>query len=543
MPLSSVARRWLSLGFVALGVSLIVMDMTIVNVVVPSLVSQLGISSTQAQWVQESYPIALAALLLLTGRLSDLFGARRLFLAGVALFVVASVLAGAAPSGEVLVGARFLQGAGASMIMPASLALVNTAFSGVERARAFAVWGATLGVSAAVGPLLGGALAELSWRWVFGINVPLGAMITLGVALFLAPSPRTKGTVDVPGAVLSMVGFGLLAFSLIEGRNYGWITSTRPVELGGLSWSSGPSIVLVALVVAVVALVVFVRRQRALTLSEGVDPLMNVQLFSIRSFRYGNITLLIVALGELGIVAVLPLWLQFTLGYSPLESGLALVPLAVGTFAASTASMGLVARLSPVHLVRLGLALEIVGLVGLGLIASPGVPGGYVALALFVLGIGNGFASAQIANVILAEVPATSAGRGAAVQGASAQIGSAIGIAVLTTTYFSVLHFATSDHLAAAGVGGPQADQFATSVTFSAGASIPSLLANPRTVAVADAARAAMTQGVSTVGYLAGGLLAVALLATVLIPRSAPAAPGTPAVGTDEALGEKSAVE
>ncbi|MBF6330410.1 DHA2 family efflux MFS transporter permease subunit [Nocardia transvalensis] len=529
MPSSAAARRWLGLGFLALGVSLIVVDTTIVNVIVPSLVSELGVSSVQAQWIQESYPIVLAALLLPTGRLCDIFGARRLFLTGVTLFVAASVLASVAPNGAALVAARFLQGVAAAMIMPSSLAIVNTAYTGVDRGRAFAVWGATIGVSAAVGPLLGGALAELSWRWVFGINVLLGAVIVAGVALFFPASTRLAGTVDMPGAIASVAGFGLLAFGLIEGRSYGWIASIRPVEFAGVTWHNGPSVVLIAFVVAVIALAAFVRRQRVLTRGGRVDALLDVRLFSIRSFRYGNFTLLIVALGELGIIAVLPLWLQFTLDYSPLQSGLALVPLAVGTFVASTASMSLVARFAPVRLVRLGLILEIVALVVLGSSATPDTPWWPIALALFVLGIGNGFASAQIANVILAGVPPSSAGQGAAVQATTAQIGSALGIAVLTTTYFTVLGMGVRDRLTGAGIA--HAQDYAASVTASAGAVISSMRADPGTAAVAEAARAAMSQGVGTVGYVAAALLAAALLATALIPR-----PGSRAdTGSDRA--------
>lgn len=245
MSPSPVGRRWLGLIAVSLGVALIVVDTTIVNVIVPSLVADLGITSAQAQWVQESYAIVFAALLL-TGRLADLVGARRVFLVGVAVFAATSVLAGLAPSGGVLIVARVLQGAAAVMILPSSLTLVNGTFTGKERGQAFAVGGSTIGAAAAVGPLLGGALAEVSWRWAFGINIALGVLILFGVRAFLAPSPRTNGGVDLPGAVLSVVGLGLLAFALIEGRTYGWITTVRPLDLAGLSWDRGPSPVLVA---------------------------------------------------------------------------------------------------------------------------------------------------------------------------------------------------------------------------------------------------------------------------------------------------------
>lgn len=520
MTLSPATRRWLGLLAVALGVSLIVVDTTIVNVIVPSLVAELGITSSQAQWVQESYPIVLAALLLLTGRVADLVGPRRVFITGVVLFVAASVLAGAAPTGEILVTARFAQGAAAAMLLPTSLALVNTVFTGAERARAFALWGATLGVSAALGPLLGGAFAQVSWRWAFGINVPLGVLILAGVLAFLPASQGCPGRVDVPGAALSVVGLGLLSFALIEGRTYGWITSTRPFEIGSLSWHGGPSPVAVALVVSAVALFFLVRRQLRLSGRGDVEPLMDVRLFAIPSFRKGTVTLLIIGLGEFGIVAVLPLWFQFALGYSPLLAGFALMPLALGSFAASTASMGLAGRVIPLHLVRVGLLLEIAGLVGLALVAAPDRSWWPVALVLFVFGIGTGFATAQIANVILAEVPAESAGRGSAVHSAAAQIGSAFGIAVLTTTFYSALSLVLGHRLLSAGFDPALAEHLTGGVTSSAGAVIPSLESNPHTAAAADAARASMANSVSAVSLLASALLVCALVATALIPRT-----------------------
>lgn len=192
MSPSPVGRRWLGLIAVSLGVALIVVDTTIVNVIVPSLVADLGITSAQAQWVQESYAIVFAALLLLTGRLADLVGARRVFLVGVAVFAATSVLAGLAPSGGVLIVARVLQGAAAVMILPSSLTLVNGTFTGKERGQAFAVGGSTIGAAAAVGPLLGGALAEVSWRWAFGINIALGVLILFEVRAFHGPSPRQR---------------------------------------------------------------------------------------------------------------------------------------------------------------------------------------------------------------------------------------------------------------------------------------------------------------------------------------------------------------
>ena len=519
MHLSDGVRRWLGLIVIALGVALIVVDTTIVNVIVPSIVRDLGVTSAQAQWIQESYAIVFAALLLLVGRVADILGARRVFLVGVVVFGLTSLLAGLAPTGELLVFARFLQGIGAAMILPTSLSLLNASFTGKARGQAFAVCGSTIGAATALGPLLGGWLSEhASWRWAFGINIPLVVVICVGVLVFVGRSPRTTGRVDVLGAALSILGLGLLAFGLIEGRTYGWVVVTEPFEVFGASWSGGPSPVLIALVLAMVALIAFVVRQVALCRGgQSGTALMDVGLFSIASFRNGNVATLIIGLGEFGIVAVLPLWLQFALGYSPVEAGLALVPVAVGSFVASGASFGMASKVSPLGLVRLGLALEAIGLLALGLIARPDSQWWAVAAALFIYGIGVGFATAQVTNVVLADVPETSAGQGSGVQSVFRQLGSALGIAVLTTTFFSVLGGRLSADLAASGVPADRAGELTRAVVGSAGAAIDALAAQPQTAAVAAAARDAMAHGIAVGGYLAAGFLLAGLVATLLI--------------------------
>jgi EmrB/QacA subfamily drug resistance transporter len=527
MNISDTAKRWLGLVAIALGVALIVVDTTIVNVIVPSIVRDLGVTSVQAQWIQESYAIVFAALLLLVGRVADILGARRVFLTGVVLFGVTSLLAGLAPSGEMLVLARFLQGAGAALILPTSLALLNASFTGKARGQAFAVWGSTIGAATALGPLLGGWLSEhASWRWAFGINIPLVVVICVGALAFLKRSPRGSGRVDVVGAVLSIVGLGLLAFGLIEGRTYGWISTVEPLKVFGLTWAGSPSPVLVALILATTALIAFSVRQVALSRAgepgQPTAALMDVRLFSIGSFRNGNIATLIIGLGEFGIVAVLPLWLQFALGYSPVEAGLALVPVAVGSFVASGASFGLAAKVSPLGLVRLGLGLEAAGLAALGFVARPDSPWWAIASALFCYGIGVGFATAQVTNVVLADVPESSAGQGSGMQSVFRQLGSALGIAVLTTTFFSVLGTRLGAELTATGVPAGQADQLTRAVVGSAGAAIDGLAAQPQTAAVADAARQAMAHGISLGSYLAAGFLLAGLVATLLISSSRP---------------------
>lgn len=523
---SPTARQWLGLVAVALGVALIVVDLTIVNVILAPIIEDLSIGSSEAQWIQESYAITFAALLLVTGRLSDLYGARRIFLLGLAVFGVTSLLAASAPGGGLLILARFVQGVGGAMMLPTSLALLNATFTGRARGQAFAVWGSTIGAAAAVGPLLGGWLADISWRWAFGINIPLVALIVVGVLLHLDASPRTPGRIDGVGAALSAAGLGLLAFVLIEGRAYGWLLTTEPLEIGGFSWSGGLSPVFVALLLSVLALGAFWRRQTALSRA-GDEPLMDVGLFSIRSFRNGNFVTLMVGLGEFGIIAVLPLWLQFALGYSAFEAGLALVALAAGSFVASGASFPMAATVPALAQVRIGLVLEAAGLTTLALTASTDSSWWLIALALFVYGIGVGFATAQVTNIVLVDVPERSGGQASGIQSAARELGSALGIALLTTLFFSTLASGMTDRLTRDGVAADEADRLGSMVTDSAGSVIGTLAAEPRTASAAEAAREAMAVGVQVSGYVCAGLLLLALAATLFMSPG-PKGPSAP---------------
>ena len=306
-------RRWLGLVVVSLGVSLIIVDATIVNVAVPSIIDDLGITSSDAQWVQEVYTLVFAALLLVLGRLADRWGRRRLFALGAVVFGLSSVLAATADSAGWLIGARALQGLGGAMMLPTSLSLLNATFRGRDRGIAFGIWGATIGGTAALGPLLGGWLTtDFSWRWAFGINIPLTAVVITGLYLWVDESRERvteKGT-DVVGAVLAAVGFGTLVFALIEGRTYGWLgTTDTELSVLGRTWSWAVSPVPVAFVVGVLALAAFVVVERRRN-TAGRAAMLDLWLFAIPSFRNGNVAAMIVSLGEFGLLFALPLWFQ-----------------------------------------------------------------------------------------------------------------------------------------------------------------------------------------------------------------------------------------
>ncbi|WP_434742861.1 MFS transporter [Micromonospora sp. SH-82] len=524
--------RWWGLLAISLGVATIIVDTTIVNVAVPTIIGDLDITATDAQWVQEAYTLVFAALLLVAGRIADRVGRRRIFLTGVVVFVAASVLAALAGTGETLIGARVLQGVGGAMMLPTSLSLLNATFTGRERGVAFAVWGATIGGAAALGPLLGGWLTtEYSWRWAFGINVPVGAIVIVGALALVAESrdEHAERGVDWLGALLSVVGMTGVVFALIEGRTYGWWQREKPFSIFGLDWTPALSPVPVAAAVGLLALATLVRHQLRRNRARRA-ALLDLSLFGIGSFRNGIVAAAIVSLGEFGLLFALPLWYQNVLGYSAFGTGLALLPLAVGSFLSSGLGAVLTRRWGAVRVVQLGVAAELVGVAGLGLvIASDTVWWAPVGL-LFVYGVGVGLATAQLTGVSLRDVPVRQSGQGSGVQSTARQIGSALGIAVLGTVLFASLGGLLGTRLAdQPGLDAAQRDQIVAAVKDSAGAAIAGLAADPATAAVAEQARDAFSDATRYAAFTAAGFLLLGLFACARLTRESVPPAGTPA--------------
>lgn len=514
-------RRWLGLVVISIAVSLIIVDSTIVNVAIPSVVDELKITSTQVQWVQESYTLVFAALLLVFGTLADRFGRRRILLIGVALFAASSVVAALAPTGDLLILARVVQGLGGAMILPATLSLLNATFTGRERGIAFAVWGSTIGGMAALGPLLGGWLTtDFSWRWAFGINLPLGILIIVGALLVVKESHgEERRRVDVVGAVLSVLLFTSLVFGLIEGRSYGWWATERGApDFWTLDVSPIPFVFALTLVTLVAYIAWGVRRERL-----GKPTLIAFALFRITSFRNGNIAALIVSLGEFGVILALPLWLQNVLSYDALQTGFLLLALAGGSFVASGFAGAASGKVAPVWVVRAGLLAELIGLIVLGLVIASDTPWWPLAIGLAIYGFGVGLATAQLTGVVLAEVPVTESGQASGTQSTSRQVGSALGIAILGTVLFTSLGAQFDDRLSH-DLPADVRQQVIDLVVDTSGSAIPSL--EERSPEAADAARDAFSEATRAATFTAAGFLVVGLLATLSLGATAASATG-----------------
>lgn len=426
--------RWKALAVLAAGLALIVMDGTIVGVALPTMITALDLSLTNAQWVNAIYNVIFAALLLGSGRLGDRVGRRTTFAAGVALFIGGSLLAGLSTTATTLITARAVQGVGGALVLPATLSSVNSLFHGKDRAAAFGVWGAVMSGTAALGPLLGGVLTQyFSWQWIFWVNLPLGLLVLLGIYAWV---PQTHGKrnvrgVDVDGLLTSAIGFGLVVFGLIEATTLGWWEKKETLHIGSWSWPESWTVspVPFAIGIGLIFIGLFLRWElhRA---RNGRDALLDLSLFKVGTFSWGNLTAAMVAVGEFALMFVLPLFLVNAVGLSTVRTGLVLAAMAFGAFVSGASARHLAARLGAPGVVVLGLALEVVG-VGLlaGVVATQGSTW-FTVGALVVYGVGLGLASAQLTSTVLAGIPEAQSGAGSATQSTVRQLGSAMGAAI-----------------------------------------------------------------------------------------------------------------
>lgn len=531
--MTQTRNRWIGLVFISMSISLVIIDGTIVNTIFPEIIKDLSLTSTEVQWVQESYVLVFASLLLVWGSVADRIGRKRLLSIGIVIFILSSVWAGLTDSASALIIARIIQGIGGAMVLPTTLSLVNANFQGKERGIAFAVWGATIGGMVAVGPVLGGWLAtDFDWRWAFMINLPLGVLILIGLAIFVPESkaPNVSGGLDWVGSAISVVMFATLVFGLIEGRIYGWweVNPKNQFQLGDFAWpETGLSVIPVALTISFISFVAFVLWERARARA-GKNVLLDLNLFRIASFRNGSIAALIISMGEFGILFAIPLWLQNVLELSPISSGLVLLWLAGGAFVASGVGGALSGKLPPARAVQIGVLLELVGVAGIALLASQQSGWGLIAPFLFIYGIGIGLATAQLTGVIMVDVPMEKAGQGSGSQSTVRQIGSALGIAVLGTLLFTGTQTSLEDRLAESALSDMQIQFIVPAVVDSAGAAIPQLqdALSAQGVPAEDASEIriaagdAFTDGAKLAAWAAAGFLLLGLLSSLNLGRA-----------------------
>ena len=441
--LASHGRKWLGLALLATVQFMVVLDIAIVNVALPSIQTDLGFSQENLQWVISAYALFFGGFLLLGGRTADLLGRRRLFVAGLVVFSAASLLSGLAWSDDALIVARAVQGLGAAMITPAALAILMTTFSeGKERNTALGVWGATGAFGAVAGVLLGGILTDfLSWEWVFYINVPVGlaALALTPVLLSESRDPYVR-SFDVPGAVLVTSGMVTLVYAITQARSYGW----GSVETIGLFAAAG---------VLLAAFAVWEARAK--------EPLMPFSIFRIRTVAAANISGLILGTVTFSMFLMLTLYMQQVLTYSPLKTGVAYLAVAGTAIIWSTVAAQLVTRIGVKPVIAAGMGFLTAGLLYFTQISVGGSYVGDLLPGFLLIAVGLGFTFVPISIAALAGVQTSQAGLASGLFNTSQQIGGALGIAAL-----SAIATSTTEDGVASGTPVPQAltDGFETAL-------------------------------------------------------------------------------
>ena len=429
---------WLVLVLVCLAQFMVILDATIVNVALPSIQKDLDMSESGLQWVVNAYALFFGGFLLLGGRAGDLIGRKRVFLAGLVLFTVASLLCGLANGETWLIVTRGLQGLGAALVSPAALSIVTSTFrEGQERTRALGVWAAIAVGGGAVGLLLGGILVEtLSWPWIFFVNVPVG-IATFFISLRFVPESKDEHahkSFDVAGAVTVTGGLIALVYGIVRSAEAGW----------------GSAEVLGILALAGVLLVAFVLIEQ-----RSAEPLVRLSIFAVRTVRGANVAMFIVAAGLFAMFFFNTLYVQRVLGFSPLEAGFAFVPFTLGVIVSAGISQKLVPALGARDVPLIGLALAFVGLLSFLRLTpdSSYVTGLLPGILLTALGMGLVFV--PITLIATSGIPTDDAGLASGLFNTSQQIGGAVGLALLSTFATSK----TTDTLSSLGRAPTEAEQ------------------------------------------------------------------------------------
>jgi EmrB/QacA subfamily drug resistance transporter len=430
------ARSGLVLAVVLVGTFMAILDVAIVNVAIPSIRKDLHASFGGVELVISAYTLTYACLLVTGGRLGDLFGRRRLFIIGLALFSASSALCGAAPTIPVLIAARAIQGIGGALMYPQVLAIIQVTFDGQERVRALGIFGAVVGIAAIAGQLVGGALLALNvfgltWRSVFLVNVPLGAIAILAALLVLPDDhPDARTHLDFGGVGLIAVALLLLSVPLLLGRDHGW-----------------PAWMLICLVLSVPAGAVFLAYERRLS-ARGGSPLVRLELFRNRSFAGGVPIAMLFIASYAGFLLILAIYLQAGLGFSPLHSGAVYTPSAVGFFITSLSAPKLVPLLGR-HVLSLGYVIAALGLLataGTAAAAGAGLQGWELAAPLFIAGLGQGLGMSPLVGTIIAGLEPADAGAGAGVVTTTLQTGNVLGVALGGLLFFTLVGGAAPGH-------------------------------------------------------------------------------------------------
>ncbi len=523
-------KQLLILLILSLSLAIIVIDATIVIVALPQIQRDFNITLKDLEWITSLYALIFGSFLLSWGKLSDEFGRKRIFIAGIFLFIIGSIIDGfSANLSQMLIG-RVVQGFGAAMASPSTLSILTTTFTGKARGVAFGIWGATAGAAAVLGPVLGGYFTTyVSWRWAFFINIPIGIAALVGATLVIRETrfKDPKYTTDYPGLIFITVGLASVLFGLIEAQTYGWLVPNEAFSVGSFSWpTSNPvSLPVVSIITGIILLGVFtlyeIRRAR-----KGQVPLFDFSLLKYKGFRYGLFTVTIVAMGEFGAVFIISIFLQTVKGLSAINAGLTFLPMAISVFIFAPIAGILATRVGPKWIITTGMVLEAVALFSMSQIISISNPVYYLYPILVVYGAGVGLAISQVTSTVLMSIPWQKAGVGSGANNTVRQIGSAFGIAVIGAILVAqVSAVGQADIAANSAIQGPLKTMLIGALNSGLSGGIDqSLIASfgVNGPAVLNIIYDAITQGTRWAAFTAGIFVSLGALSSLLIPDPSP---------------------
>jgi EmrB/QacA subfamily drug resistance transporter len=510
-----------------------VLDNSVLNVAIPTILRDFHTTLPSLEWVVTGYALTFASLLIIGGRLGDLYGHRRVFIVGAFLFGTGSLLAALSQSVAVLIlGEAVIEGVGASMMMPATLAILSTTFTGRERATAFAAWGATAGTAAGFGPVVGGFLTtNFSWRWSFGINVVIAPLAIVGALLFMRRSGRgaERVRIDVPGAILAASGMFLLVFGLTEGGTYGWFTPVKDFSIAGARfWATTMpvSITLLVFAMSLFVLACFYRFERTKERA-GQSPLFEFGQLHHKAFRYGLLTTAILAMGQLGLIFILPIFLQDAKHLSAERNGLWMLPLGLFIILGAQAGGRLTRRVGVTSVVRLGLALETMGLVLVALAIKPDISFLGLLPGFVFFGLGIGFASSQLTNVVLSDIDKNKSGVASGANTTVRQLGSGLGAAIIGSllTTQTIRHAVSTVSAARQLPAALRAQAIGQLHLLGANYSPPPNVTSADYTTLSNALARAISDGTRPALFFAAAFVFSGALLSLLIPRIDPPGP------------------
>lgn len=415
--MEDVAKPWRALWALVIGFFMILVDSTIVSIANPAILRELDTDITATLWVTSAYLLAYAVPLLITGRLGDRFGPKRVYMVGLVVFTLASLWCGFSGDIGTLIAARTVQGLGAALMTPQTMAVITRIFPPERRGAALGLWGAVAGVAVLVGPILGGLLVDsLGWEWIFFVNVPVGVVAFIAAWLLVPRLTTRRHRFDWFGVLLSAVGMFLVIFGIQEGHTYDWGTIVGPISVWGL---------IIAGVVVLAGFVVWQRFNRG-------EPLLPLGLFRDRNFSLANVAIALVGLSVVAMPLPLAFFYQVPRGLTPTQAALMLVPMAVATMIVSPLIGRLTDRVDPKWIAVIGFIVAAIALAWIGLIMTPDAPLWLLLIPTGLLGVGLSGLWAPLATSATRNLPPAQAGAGSGVYNTTRQVGSVFGSAAIT---------------------------------------------------------------------------------------------------------------